>query len=48
LNKFSLTDAYTIIKLLDKALMFTKGTLEAQAAGFAAYVIHAKRAAFRL
>jgi hypothetical protein len=48
LNKFSIVDAYTIIKMLDKVLMFTKGTLEAQAAGFAAYVIHAKRAAFQL
>jgi hypothetical protein len=48
LNKFSLIDAYTIIKTLDKVLMFTKETLEAQAAGYAAYVIHAKRATFRL
>jgi hypothetical protein len=48
LNKFSLSEAYSIIKMQDKALTRIKGTLEAQATGFAAYVIHAKRAAFRL
>jgi hypothetical protein len=48
LNKFSLTDAYEIIKTQDKALTRIKGTIEAQITGFAAYVIHAKRADFRL
>jgi hypothetical protein len=48
LNKFSLTDAFTIIKMQDEVLTRIKGSLEAQAAGFAAYVVHAKQAAFRL
>jgi hypothetical protein len=47
-NKYSLEDAYGIIKQQDQRLAFIKGTLQAQATGFAAYVIHAKRAAFRI
>jgi hypothetical protein len=43
LNKFPLGIAYKVIAAIDKELAFTKGTLEAQAMGYAAYVIHAKR-----
>ncbi len=43
LNKFPLGIAYKVIEATDKELAFTKGTLEAQATGYAAYIIHAKR-----
>jgi hypothetical protein len=42
-NKYSLGDAYKIIASVDPERRWKKGTIEAQTAGYAAYIIHAKR-----
>jgi hypothetical protein len=42
-NKISVGDAYNIIKSVDQDERWKKKTLDAQACGFAAYVLHVKQ-----